>query len=186
MVVGSVAALAVVGVIVHQDRMVPDRVPGTVLDSFRGVPVYEHGPAVTASYGKHFAAGGYYFGQKWQCVEFVKRCYCDAKGHRMPSVWGQAMDFFDSEVEHGAVNEQRGLRQFRNGGADCPQVDDLLVFRTGSLGHVAIVSRVEAEEIEVVQQNSLGHPRARHPLTVRDGRYTVGGGKRPAGWLLLP
>ena len=163
-----------------------DLPPGTVLDTYRGVEVYENGPEITVSHGKHYAAGGYYYGQKWQCVEYIKRFYHDAMKHEMPSVWGHARDFFDPAVGHGQMNAQRGLVQFENGGAEAPRVDDLIVFRNGSLGHVAIISKVTDDSIEVVQQNILGYPRARHALEERDGRYTVGTSNKPAGWLRLP
>ena len=159
---------------------------GSVLDTYRGVPVYENGSSVTTSHGKHYATDGYYYGQKWQCVEYIKRFYHDAKNHDMPSVWGHGRDFFDPSVGHGAVNPQRGLRQFENGGSDPPQVDDLLVFRAGSLGHVAVVSEVTETHVEVVQQNIHGHPRARHVLVLSKGRYLVGDTNGPAGWLRLP
>lgn len=160
--------------------------PGSVLDSYRGIPIYENGPSVTVSHGKHYAIDGYYYGQKWQCVEYIKRFYHDAMDHSMPNVWGHAKDFFDPTVPHGEINPQRGLRQYVNGANEPPQVDDLLVFRTGSLGHVAIVSEVSDTEIEVIQQNVRGHPRSRHPLTSENGQYTVGSSKQPAGWLRLP
>lgn len=43
---------------------------GRVLDSYKGVSVYDNGLLFYRSYGKHYAPDGYYFGQKWQCVEF--------------------------------------------------------------------------------------------------------------------
>jgi hypothetical protein len=138
------------------------------------------------SHGKHYAADAYYYGQKWQCVEYIKRFYHDAMKHSMPNVWGHAQDFFDPEVGHGDLNVKRGLVQYENGGTEPPRADDLLVFRIGSLGHVAIISRVGDNEVEVVQQNIRGFPRARHELLVRDGRFTIGTAKQPAGWLRLP
>ena len=42
---------------------------GSGLDTYRGVSVYENGSSVTTSHGKHYATDGYYYGQKWQCVE---------------------------------------------------------------------------------------------------------------------
>lgn len=160
--------------------------PGEKVDSYRSVPVFENGKDIRVSHGKHYAEGGYYYGQKWQCVEYVKRFYHDALDHKMPSVWGHARDFYDPEVQHGRLNEQRGLVQYQNGGSVQPKVNDLLVFRNGSLGHVAIVSNVTASEIEVVQQNVRGHSRQRHRLQGANGRYTITGSNAPAGWLRLP
>lgn len=175
------------------DRAVPDELAGgkdssvgSVIARYRGVPAYQNGNKVAKSHGRHYAANGYYYGQKWQCVEYVKRFYHDALGHRMPSVWGHARDFFDPGTGHGGINPLRGLVQYRNGGDMAPEPDDLLVFRTGNLGHVAIVTKVTRNSVEVVQQNIHGSPTSVHPLTRRDGRWTVGKDDRPAGWLRLP
>lgn len=37
---------------------------------------------------------GYYYGYKWQCVEYIKRFYYEAKGHKMPDSYGNAKDFW--------------------------------------------------------------------------------------------
>src|SRR5258708_40197260 len=61
---------------------------GRLLDSYQGVGVYDNGVLFWKAYGKHYSEDGYYYGQKWQCVEFVKRFYFEAKQHRMPDVFG--------------------------------------------------------------------------------------------------
>lgn len=165
--------------VVHKD-------PGEEVDRYSSVPVIENGEDIRVSHGKHYAEGGYYYGQKWQCVEYVKRFYHDALEHQMPVVWGHARDFYDPAVKHGFLNKQRGLVQFQNGGSVAPKVNDLLVFRNSSLGHVAIVSKVTSNEVEVVQQNVRGHPRQRHNLKVSEGSYTITGSNAPAGWMRLP
>lgn len=76
----------------------------------------------------------------------------------MPDVYGHAKDFFDAGVAHGKENKKRGLIQYVNGGSEKPQPGDLLVF-DGSYGHVAIVSAVEEDEVEVIQQNIFMRPR---------------------------
>ncbi len=80
-----------------------------MLDSYKGIPVYDNGLFFFRSYGKNYAPDGYYFGQKWQCVEFVKRFYHDARNHKMPDVMGHAQSFFDETLPDGAVNSRRGL-----------------------------------------------------------------------------
>ena len=80
------------------------------------------------------------YGQKWQCVEFVKRFYYEAKGHKMPNGYGNAKDFFDDTLPQGAYNSQRDLYQYRNGGNMKPAPDDLVVFQRGLYGHVAIIT----------------------------------------------
>ena len=159
---------------------------GSEIARYKGVPAYQNGSKVTQSHGRHYAKDGYYYGQKWQCVEYVKRFYFDGLGHRMPSVWGHARDFFDPEVAHGKINPARGLVQYQNGQNVAPKPDDLLVFRFGSLGHVAIVTRVTNDSVEVIQQNVSGHPMSVYPLTNSGGMYTVGKSRKPAGWLRVP
>lgn len=195
-IVGVVASILVVGGFVilgfllhwNQEKMgevLPwnQKEIGTVLDTYQGVPVYENGLNYTQSYGKNYSKDGYYYGQKWQCVEFVKRFFYDAKGHKMPNVYGNAKDFFDGTLPQGAYNSQRGLYQFRNGGYMKPAVDDLVVFQNSLFGHVAIITRVSDNEIEVIQQNIYASPRETYKLEVKNGNYIIGNGKSPVGWL---
>jgi surface antigen len=154
---------------------------GKVIDTYKGVAVYDNGALVSRSHGKHYSPAGYYWGQKWQCVEYVKRFYDQAKGHQMPDVWGHAKDFFDPSVAHGGLNQKRGLKQFRNGGDVAPQVDDLFVFG-GMYGHVGIVSEVTSNSVEIVQQNIYRKPRARFGLLATNGVFTVQSASLQ-GWL---
>jgi len=158
---------------------------GDVIDLWRGVPVRANGIPYDRSVGSHSSASGYYYGRQWQCVEFVKRFYFDARKHAMPDVMGHAKDFFDPGVGPGEINSKRGMRQFVNGGAEPVQVDDLLVWNEGAYGHVAVVCRVLPDEIEVVQQTVRQGSRMRFPYNFNEG-YWVGGSKLPAGWLRLP
>ena len=158
---------------------------GQAIDEYHGVIVYYNGGQIDRSHGPHYSPDGYYYGQKWQCVEFVKRFYFDALHHPMPDTFGNAHDFWDEKVAAGQWNYRRGLLQYRNGGEFPPQVDDLLVFTNGNYGHVALISKVEANQIQVVQQNVAGHSRQRLAYSQRSGRYYVGDGHQPAGWLRL-
>lgn len=159
---------------------------GAKIADYQGVPAYQNGTKIEVSHGKHYANDGYYYGQKWQCVEYVKRFYYDALKHRMPNVWGHAADFFDPETEHGAINSARGLVQYKNGNNVAPKPDDLLVFRHDGFGHVAIITKVTKNTIEVIQQNVHGSPTSVHTLTRGKEGYTVGEKHQPAGWLRLP
>ena len=129
---------------------------------------------------------GYYYGQKWQCVEYVKRFYSQALGHEMPDVWGHAKSFFDESLDDGAMNERRGLLQYRNGSSVGPKVNDLVVFTDTKYGHVAIVSFVSTDSVEIVQQNILSGTRARLLLVVSNGGFYVTTPRHPAGWLRKP
>lgn len=159
---------------------------GRVLDSYQGVPVRSNGFLFFQGHGRHYATDGYYYGQRWQCTEFIKRFFHDAKGHRMPDVWGHARTFFDPEVSQGGLNPRRGLVQFRNGGAEPPRPDDLLVFTDTTYGHVAIVTAVRSDAVEVIQQNVVGRTRQAFVLKTSGGSYSIASPRQPAGWLRLP
>jgi hypothetical protein len=156
---------------------------GRVRDRYQGVPVYDNGLFFFHSYGKHYAPDGYYFGQKWQCVEFVKRFYYQAKQHRMPDGMGHAKSFFDEKLPEGASNQRRGLVQFRNGSTNKPCADDLIVFTDTKFGHVAIVTEVGSNYLEVIQQNILSGSRGKFSLVASNGHYFVTSPRIPAGWL---
>lgn len=159
---------------------------GTPVASFEGVQVYDNGPLFSVSHGRHYAADGYYFGQKWQCVEFIKRFLYQAKGHRMPDVMGHAVSFYDPEIGQGAINPKRAMLQFAQGGAEPPAIGDLIVFGgAAGYGHVGIVSGRGDDFIEVVQQNKPP-AQERLPLTRGAAGYTVGGGLPTLGWLRVP
>jgi hypothetical protein len=159
---------------------------GKVLDSYRNVLVYDNGLLFFRSYGKNYSPDGYYFGQKWQCVEFIKRFFYQAKGHKMPDVMGHAKSFFDETLPDGALNPRRGLVQYRNGSTHKPCPDDLMVFTDTKFGHVVIVTAVTGNSLEVIQQNILSGPRARFTLVTSNGHYFVTSPRRPAGWLRKP
>jgi len=160
-------------------------VVGKELDSYKGVTVYYNGIIYVRTYGQNYSDSGYYYGYKWQCVEYIKRFYFEAKNHGMPDGLGNAKDFFDPSVGQGELNASRGLAQYRNGGDVPPQPDDLLVFNDRKYGHVAIVVEVAENHIEVIQQNVLGKTRDRLLLKVEGGKYFVGKARKPAGWLRL-
>jgi surface antigen len=159
---------------------------GAKLDEYRGVAVYSNGLIYSKSHGKHYSDSGYYYGQKWQCVEFVKRFFQQAHHHEMPDVWGHATDFFDESVPQGELNAARGLFQFQNGGDIYPKAGDLVVFTNGSFGHVAIICGVTTNEVEIIQQNVLGYPRQKLPLKWTPKSFIVGDTYQPAGWLRVP
>jgi hypothetical protein len=164
----------------------PNLMDEGVIDKWRGVPVYYNGVPYTHSWGLHYADDGYYYGQKWQCVEFMKRFYHDRMHHAFPDVMGHAAEFFDANTAQGALNVKRGLLQFANGGNVKPALDDIMVWTSHTYGHVAIVAKVGDDFIEVVQQNVGNGSRGRIELSVRDGKYSVGDYGSlgaPAGWL---
>lgn len=128
---------------------------GDTLDVFNNVVVF-YNKSMNNTSGRNLTSDGYNLGLKWQCVEFVKRYYYEHLNHKMPNSYGHAKDFFNERIADGHLNSERKLLQFSNGSTSKPQIDDLLVFDGNMFnpyGHVAIVSNVEDNFIEIVQQN---------------------------------
>jgi len=164
----------------------PTHTIGDPLDELNGVAVYYNG-AINNTSGRRTTADGYNLGLKFQCVEFVKRYYYERFNHKMPNSMGHAKEFFSPAVADGELNKDRMLLQYRNGAGSRPLVDDLIVFAPWALnrfGHVAIVSQVGEDFIEVIQQNPgpFGATRERFPLERHEGQWRVGH-DRVLGWL---
>ncbi|KHD36268.1 amidase [Clostridium acetobutylicum] len=156
---------------------------GKVMDSYKGVKVYYNGKKYAESHGKNYSKDGYYYGYKWQCVEYIKRFYYEAKGHSMPNGFGNAKDFFDPKVGQGKLNKDRGLFQYKNGENEKPKADDILVFTDTKYGHVVIVTKVTDDTVEVIQQNMGNKTRDQFKLEYENGKYFVCGKRKPKGWL---
>lgn len=156
---------------------------GQPIDSLNGVIVYYNGPIRNVS-GRNLAEDGYNIGQKYQCVEFVKRYYYEHLNHKMPDSYGHAKDFFNPSVADGKLNRQRNLVQYTNGSKSKPMVSDLMVMGGGLHGHVFIVSDVFDDEIEIIQQNpGPGVPsRERIELKYENEKWYVKS-SRVLGWL---
>ncbi|MFO7575384.1 MAG: CHAP domain-containing protein [Bacteroidales bacterium] len=170
----------------ESDSGLPVLKPGMPIDNFHGVYVYYNGET-TNVYGRNFAPDGYNLGLKYQCVEFAKRYYYQYLNHKMPDSYGNARDFFDPQVADGDMNPARDLRQYTNPGSTKPEISDLVVLEgtsTNPYGHVAIISRVDASKIEIIQQNSgpYGKSRVEYNLYYQDGKWRIDS-QRLMGWL---
>ncbi|WP_202112813.1 MULTISPECIES: CHAP domain-containing protein [unclassified Gilliamella] len=159
---------------VYLDMQVDKDKIGTVVDQFNGVDVYYNGSTGNVS-GRNLTQDGYNLGQKYQCVEFIKRYYYQRFNHKMPDSYGHAKNFFDDTIADGQINPKRNLLQFHNGSPTKPQVDDIIVFGLSRYGHVAIISKVTDDEIEIVQQNPgpNASSRATYPLIFKDGIWKI-------------
>ena len=159
---------------------------GQALDSLNHVIVYYKG-GVDNNSGRNISADGYNIGIKYQCVEFVKRYYCQYLNHEMPDAHGNAKDFFDNTLADSTLNPKRNLIQFTNGSKSKPMPNDLLVF-SGSIfnkyGHVAIISTVNENEIEIIQQNPGPFGKSRENLQLKNinNKWTIDN-DRVLGWL---
>jgi len=159
---------------------------GQALDSLNGVKVYYNGGVDHIS-GRNVTKDNYNLGLKYQCVEFVKRYYYEFLNHKMPDAYGHAKDFFDPEVKDGELNSKRNLIQYTNPSKAKPEVGDLVIF-SGSVfnrfGHVAIISKVFENEIEIIQQNPgpFSGSRENLKLETQNGNYKIDN-DRLLGWL---
>ncbi|KRD08273.1 amidase [Flavobacterium sp. Root901] len=159
---------------------------GQAMDSLHGVKVYYNG-GVDNVVERNVTKDNYNLGLKYQCVEFVKRYYYEHLNHKMPDSYGHAKDFFDPNVKDGNLNPKRDLIQYINPSIAKPEVGDLVIF-SGSLwnkfGHVAIISKVSENEIEIIQQNPGPFSSSREVIAFdnQEGKYKIEN-KRLLGWL---
>lgn len=159
---------------------------GQKIDNLNGVYVYYNGSVSNVS-GRNTTADGYNLGLKYQCVEFVKRYYYEHLRHKMPDSYGHAKDFYSKSLKDGQKNKRRNLTQYSNPSLSKPKVNDLLVFDGtvfNKFGHVAIVSKVTNNKMEIIQQNPgpLGKSRETFSLTYKNGKWQIKN-QRILGWL---
>lgn len=159
---------------------------GQKIDSLNNVYVFYNG-GVSHIDGRQITKDGYNLGLKFQCVEFVKRYYYEYLNHKMPDSYGNAKDFFNHSLNDGDMNIQRDLKQYTNPSISIPKVNDLVVFSgstVNSFGHVAIISFVDKDEIEIIQQNpgQFGKSRVNYDLTQINNKWQIDN-KRIVGWL---
>lgn len=159
---------------------------GDKVDSLNGVYVYYNNSVGNVS-GRNTTADGYNLGLKYQCVEFVKRYYFEHLDHKMPDSYGHAKDFFVKGHADGKLVKHRNLVQYTNPSASMPKVNDLLVYdgtTFNKYGHVAIISKVTDNELEIIQQNpgSSGPSREIYKLIKKDGTWKIEQDK-VMGWL---
>jgi len=174
---------SIVYVLITRTQLFNKHAIGEEIDSFNGVSVYYNGPVSNVS-GRNLTEDKYNIGQKYQCVEFVKRYYYEYYHHKMPQSYGHAKDFFNKNLKDGEVNEDRALIQYKNPSQSQPKVGDLLVFSLTQYGHVAIISNVKEGEIEIIQQNpgKFAKSRVNIPLDFQDGLWRINN-RRILGWL---
>lgn len=150
---------------------------GEKIDSFNNVYVYYNGPVSNVT-SRNTTKDGYNLGLRYQCVEFVKRYYYEYFKHKMPNSYGHAKDFFQRGLKDGGMNKDRNLRQYTNPSSSKPAINDLIIFdgHAGNpYGHVAIISNVGKDFIEIIQQNGgpTAPTRLRFSLKFEDNKYTI-------------
>ncbi len=161
---------------------------GTPIDSLNHVVVYYNGETSNVT-AKNISKDGYNIGLQWQCVEFVKRYYYEHFNHVMPVPGGNAKDIFDRNLPDASYNEKRDLVQYSNASLKKPAVNDILVF-DGHLGnkygHIAIISKVSENSIEIIQQNAGPDAPSREELklVLINDRWKVMN-RRVLGWMRI-
>ncbi|MEL1253086.1 CHAP domain-containing protein [Flavobacterium sp. DGU38] len=183
----SVLVLTYAGIkVVKKINLNSDYKIGQPLDSLNGVIVYYNGGVDNVA-ERNVTKDNYNLGLKYQCVEFVKRYYYEHYNHKMPDAYGHAKDFFDPKIKDGELNPKRDLIQYTNSSKAKPKIGDLVIF-SGSLlnrfGHVAIISKVSENEIEIIQQNPgpFSSSRETFVLKKKEGKYKIEN-NRLLGWL---
>jgi hypothetical protein len=179
--IGMLVSIAFFFSFTHQPKI------GDQIDSLNGVYVYYNGKNFTHVNGRHYTADGYNLGLKYQCVEFVKRYYYEYFGHKMPSSFGHAKDFFDHSLGDIGFNKKRGLIQFRNIRESRPSVNDILIYGPSPdnrYGHVVIVSKVYDDHIEIIQQN-MGLQTRQEINVVNYQQYWTVADYNVLGWLRM-
>jgi surface antigen len=157
---------------------------GKKIDSFNDVSVYYNGNPMNIK-GRNLTKNGYNLGLKYQCVEFVKRYYYEYLNHKMPNSYGHAKDFYDKQTIDGELNKNRNLIQYNNPSLSKPKVNDILVLDKSTFnkfGHVSIVSKVNDNSIEVIQQNVFLNTRENYDMKFVEGRWRIDN-KRVLCWL---
>lgn len=159
---------------------------GDKVDSLNGVHVYYNG-SVSHVLERHVSKDGYNLGLKYQCVEFVKRYYYEYYNHKMPNSYGHAKDFFNGKIADGKINPDRNLIQCKNSSQIKPKVGDLIIFDGhvfNPYGHVAIISKVERYQIEIIQQNPGPSGSSRETIRLKNNNNLWEIDKRDVlGWL---
>ena len=161
---------------------------GKVIDSYKGVKVYSNGKVSNVS-GRNRTEDGYNLGLKYQCVEFGKRFFYEAYGHKMPDSYGHAKDFYNHSLPSGSFNKARGMLQFQNGGSEKPRANDMAIIGPSSynqFGHLIIITKVTYNSVDFIQQNpGAGNPsRGTYALKKENGRYIIDNSEI-VGWLRM-
>lgn len=141
----------------------------TALASWDGTTAYSNGPST----GTGVSCGGVVAtGYRYQCVELVMRHFSRKWGLRW---YGNARDLLNNAP-------RSTVDVYWNGDAAHPPVPgDMLVWRQGTYGHVALITAVRADAVDIIEQNVSGNGRA--TLGYRNGTIAARWGSwTPAGW----
>lgn len=142
---------------------------GWEIGSADGVKAYYNGMVESQTWGSHLIQGKY-MGEKWQCVEFVRRYYYLVLGYYI-SGRGDAKTWFKN-VPDGSKGFD-GLTQYNNGSQAKPAAKDILVMSAGIYGHVAIIQSVSDTSVIIAQQNVGTKFNETLALRLENGKWTI-------------
>ena len=117
---------------------------GQNIGSFRGVIAYSNG-SDTGKYSITEPVGE--DGTKYQCIEYCRRFYRVYYGVDTGQWELNAKDWY-------GFSRFWTVKRFPNNGTSLPQPTDILCFKNRPYGHVAIVTSVEGNLINVIQENA--------------------------------
>lgn len=141
----------------------------TALATWDGTTAYSNGPYT----GTGTSCGGVVAsGYQYQCVELVMRHFTRKWNLRW---YGNARDLLNNAP-------RTNVDVYWNGDAAHPPVPgDMLVWRNGTYGHVALITAVRADAVDIIEQNVTGNGRATLPYAngTIGARWTTW---TPAGW----
>lgn len=147
---------------------------GEVIDNYNGVEVYFNSIPFTTK-GENISEDGYYFGEKYQALEFVKRYYFEVYNQKLENIQ-DIKELYNHNLKDGEFNELAMLTQYSNPSNHPIKEGDILVFKPNfynSDGHVAIISKVSGDKLEIVQQNCWKSTRKELKLESRENKWYI-------------
>lgn len=149
-----------------------------VFGNVAGINVYSNGPTYDYFEKDRSTVNGVDVGSKWQCIELVKRYYFTKYGIRIASVT-YAKELY-------GVAAKSGLKAYPNGGSEGPRAGDIVVMDAQPKlipGHTAIVAKVTANYIEIVQQNVYRDKHLNYRIPRNGNTVSNAMGYPVIGWL---
>ncbi|KAH9588896.1 Glutathionylspermidine synthase [Trypanosoma melophagium] len=163
-----------------------------------GIPAYSNKHDMYFS-GERSIDKNLFCGFKYQCVEFARRWLYERKLLVLPDVNWAVHIFQLKEVSDARTAEPVRCVSIRNGTAEKPVADSLLIYPSEEdslVGHVAVITEVGDNWIRIADQNHRFHKwesnyAAQLPLKFENGVWTVEdhvyyGVLNPLGWVTFP